>query len=468
MNLLSQVRGKAQRNRHYGCLEYATSCPWCGGTDRFHIYDLPPFGWFHCLDSKQGRAGCGRKGDGIQYVMLQTGATFADACQQLGIDPAQAGEARSKGWENDGHVLSTYSPKINTSWQMTALAFVRAAQALLSTFPIVVEYLERRGLTRDTIAQAHIGYYPSYKFVKGETWGLGQGKLLLPAGIVIPWLDSDGNVACLRIRRFPGDESQEAQKFYEDNRYRVIRGSSSGMLYRESTVRSGGNVALFEGEFDSLIAHQSGVSVATVATGSTAWGKANEAHVIGLLASAREVLVCFDTDANEAGEKASQWWLDRLGNAKRWRPLWKDANAMSESGADIGAWLSLGLHDESVKEKQADGTVETTPHGDFHCAMCEGEVEYYLEEGMPLCEKHYRMYEQIPVIAYEPTEEEALILDRLAPYGARLLYGCSTCGCRMVWRCQGDWTCVRCSPGILWSDELRRRIARLSAIEETQ
>lgn len=384
-------------NRVYGSREYTSSCPWCHGTNRFHLYpdcnDIPgvgPLGYFECMDSSKGRAGCGRKGDMLSYLEQQHGLNFIQACQHLDIDPHLIITYRRA---NKGLAPVTYRPRekahaeTSDDWRVTAHALSRNAAAyLLSQKEEPFEYLLGRGLTEVTIQRARLGYYPQYKIVKGDLWGYPGKRLLLPRGIVIPWFDALGNVVCIRFRRLPSDESDEARKYYgvdaktgEINRYKALRGVSSAYLYGSDRVVNGEPVALFEGEIDALIAGQAEVCPC-VATGSTGWAHSEEA--LSLLAGCRKVLVCFDNDPNNAGERASQFWLAELSNAVRHRPYWSDANALALAGVHIKAWLELaveedtltcadcGMDDDAVPEEAIFSYDET---GRSYCPTCWGK-----------------------------------------------------------------------------------------------
>jgi DNA primase len=277
------------RSKFYGS-EYTGACPWCGGSNRFHVWpdcnDIPgigPLGRFQCMGSKQGRAGCDRSGDMLSYLEQHDGLTFAQACQRLDIDPQLIINYRRA---NKGLAPTTYKPReraiaeTSDSWKMTAHALSRNASACLTGEPL--DYLLSRGLIEATIKRARLGYYPRYKLVKGDKWGMPGKQLLLPHGIVIPWFDALGNVVCIRFRRLPSDESEDAKKYYgvnettgEINRYRAIRGVSSAYLYGSDQVVSGEPAALFEGEIDALIAGQAEVCNC-VATGSTGWAHSEE------------------------------------------------------------------------------------------------------------------------------------------------------------------------------------------------
>ena len=320
------------------------------------------------MGSKQGRAGCDRSGDMLSYLEQHDGLSFAQACQRLDIDPQQIINYRR---ENKGQAPITYAPRqkahaeTSDDWRVTAHALSRLAAAHLRDEPLT--YLLTRGLTEDTIKRARLGYYPHYKTVKGDKWGLPGQRIKMPCGIVIPWFDALGNVVCIRFRRLPTDESEDARNYYgvdektgQINRYRAVRGVSSAFLYGCELVESGRAVALFEGEIDALIAGQCDVCPC-VATGSTSWARSEES--LSLLAGCSRVLVCFDNDQNNAGERASTYWLDELSNATRHRPYWNDANTLALAGVDIKAWLELAFTPEEVQEPEE---IEEP----FLCSVC--------------------------------------------------------------------------------------------------
>ena len=97
---------------------------------------------------------------------------------------------------------------------------------------------------------------------------------------------------------------------------------------------------LVEGEFDALTIRQEASDlVVAVASGSTMG--ARRIKWLARLALAPLVLVAFDAD--DAGEQASNYWLDVLENARRWRPYWDDASGLAHDGADVRAWIQKGV-----------------------------------------------------------------------------------------------------------------------------
>lgn len=57
--------------------EYHGPCPWCGGHDRFVVFANEDRYW--CRGGEKGGAGCGKKGDAIQYLRDYKGMSFQEA-----------------------------------------------------------------------------------------------------------------------------------------------------------------------------------------------------------------------------------------------------------------------------------------------------------------------------------------------------------------------------------------------------
>ncbi len=394
---------KTAYSRHWQSDEYTGACPWCGGTNRFHVWpdaedipDVGPIGRYSCMGSEAGRSGCGRKGNGIDYVCERRGIPFADACKVLGVDAqkvldyrrSQNGTAAGARPAKERVEMKSLS-EINATWRSNALALARQASSYLAGEPL--DYLTGRGLQVSTIRNHVLGYYPSYKWVNASLWGAAEGRMSIPRGIVIPWFNDENEVICIRFRRLPGDESDEARKHYgvdkktgQINRYKSLFGSSSHHLYGGDLLFPGCDAALFEGELDALVTTQeAGQSpICIVATGSTVG--ARSAMSRRKLAQCSQVLVCYNAD--EPGDKASNYWLEHLKNSRRWRPLWSDANDMMKDGINIAEWLILGF---SVESELAT----TTNDKPFICSVCGVDLNsvdrpFYNPDGVPFCNYH--------------------------------------------------------------------------------
>jgi DNA primase len=325
--------------------EYAGPCPWCGGTDRFHVW--PRRDRWACLGREQGRNGCGRHGDAIQYIREREGVSYAEACQILGAQPAAINSRRFQTWSSRPAHPPVATPEPATTapgptWQTQGWALISASQPHLldpTTGARAKSWLNtRRGLSDEILHTYGIGYNPSDRWETRSLWGLPPEtdlqtglpkRVWLPRGIVIPWMIG-GELWRVNIRRPAGEP-----------KYIGPAGFANG-LFNADKLRPGAPVALVEGEIDAMTIDQgAGDLITPVATGSTAGSRCT--RWIAQLALASVVLVAYDIDENGAGEKAADWWLNVLSNAKRWRPLWSDVNDMAVDGADLRQWVQAGI-----------------------------------------------------------------------------------------------------------------------------
>ena len=306
--------------------EYAGACPWCGGRDRFRVWAGE--GRYWCRQ-------CERKGDAIQYARDRYGLGYLAACAYVnvtprprdGVQPAAAVPAHES------------SEPPSDAWQARAIALGLAAADRLwaPEGSRALAWLQQRGLTIETIRAASLGFHENPACADGDlredpaAWGLpvGHSAVWAPRGITIPW-QSGGHLWRLNIRRPAGEPKYIGPAGWRN------------ALYGADRLAPGRPAVLVEGEFDALTVMQHADDLAiAVATGSTAGGQRTR-WIAGLAACSR-VLVAFDGD--EAGEKASAYWLSVLrGQARRWRAYYaKDANGLAQSGGAVREWVAAGL-----------------------------------------------------------------------------------------------------------------------------
>jgi DNA primase len=339
--------------------EYAGPCPFCGGTDRFRVWPKAGLsGRYKCMGYAEGRNGCGRAGDAIQYLRDREGLGFQEACVRLGIDQHQWSQQRP---DQAPAVPERLEPPSST-WQTAGWQLVQASIEHLHA-PAgakALAWLQGRGLDVAIIRHARLGYNPLDQYQDRTLWGLSAEHsqtdkpqtVWLPRGIVIPWM-IQGELWRVNIRRPVGDPKYVGPAGWKNALYLVDQfgadAGGSGVQQRP--------VVLVEGEVDALTVYQhAGDLVAAVATGST--GGARQLKWLAWLAAAPLVLVAYDAD--EPGEKAAAYWRDVLPNARRWRPFWQDANAMAQAGADVRRWIEVGLGGPIRTEsgRDADGAAQ--------------------------------------------------------------------------------------------------------------
>ena len=302
--------------------EYKGSCPFCGGTKRFRVQ--PEHNFWTCRD-------CNRHGDLIAYL-VDSGR----------IDKSEAYRLRHGGSSAPvtGAVARTPLPVAPTAaeppgelWQQRGREFASQSQRNLWSSPGVValKWLLQRGLRREAIREAGLGYHTHDAYESRETWGLPSGnRIWLPEGITIPWYISN-DLWRVNIRRL-GDLG-------DGPKYIGPAGFQNG-LYGADRLRYKKPAMLVEGELDALtIQQEAGDLVTACATGGASGSR--RAKWIAKLAVCSLVLVTFDAD--DAGKEARRYWLDTLAKGKHWQPYWGDVNQMHQDGVDVRQWVQRGL-----------------------------------------------------------------------------------------------------------------------------
>lgn len=319
--------------------EWAGPCLHCGGNDRCHIQPAHPdrHGSWMCRNCTEGGW---RNAPALVLAHHNTPYSpkaYAEACKLLELAPQSLqtplGMTARPPADSDAP---------GAAWQARAKDVVRDAQAALwndedAGASRARAYLAGRGLTRQSIIEAQLGYVPTPRFEDATRWGLPEShaSVCVPRGITIPWLIGSDmwriNVR-LPVRRGSGEQP-----------YQQPAGGGNA-LYRADTIQAGDVVVLVEGEFDALIvAQEARDSVRAVATGSTTHGR--RTRWIGRLSLAQLVLVAFDAEPTK-GDVAAQWWIDNLasGLARRLRPRGgKDPNEMFLGGRSIQRWIDEAM-----------------------------------------------------------------------------------------------------------------------------
>jgi hypothetical protein len=362
-NLVWRYTTLAGRKEMYG------PCPKCHGHDRFHVTR----DWFFCRQCHPVRGDC------IEFAMWINGQDFQAACEWLtqGHIPVRA----------DGLPLvrSRRRPRLRppqAQWQARARAFIKRSQVLLwqPKGKAGLEYLLERGLSEQIIRVAGLGYNLKDIHDAPEKWGVADKESIwLPGpGIVIPWLVEHEihrvNIRLLQPRLIKHENGKESAI-----RYIGPAGWAGAYpLYNADALHSGKPAILVEGEFCALTLMQEASDLITaVATGSTESGRADK--WLARLSACSLVLVAFDSEVDK-GDKAAQFWLKYLPNAKRWRPLLKDVNDMHKAGLDIHNWVEAGL---SATLPEAEIQAEADP-----ARWVDPELAYAIlaefEKGNPL------------------------------------------------------------------------------------
>lgn len=310
--------------------EWAGACPWCGGTDRFHV---TADGWF----CREGNGHCGRKGDIIRFVMERQNLSFVDAVNHLlqwqGGQPLPASRPHKEknfawDWRCD-------------EWQQMASAEIFRSHDRL---PSVMEYLNGRGITQDTARAYSLGY--------SQGW---YGPDDMRAAVTIPWF-GDGMISAVRYRFIKPDS--------DGLRYRLGKfpknssGSAGELILFRPPVRRSNIMILVEGEFNALSVYQT-TAYDAYATGSQSITAAQLDAIRQAAATYERVLVW--QDEPEAAQKLAGMLSNALAmrspvvNGKK-----LDANELLKTG-QLAALIDIKLGVASPSVRLSSPDTDNTP-----------------------------------------------------------------------------------------------------------
>lgn len=203
--------------------EYKSSCPRCGGVDRFSIQ--PNKQMKNCVGRYYCRQ-CGSAGDAISFARDFLGLSFQEAVDRTNatvggnkvrfpfIEPKQ--QASTK--------VAITRP--SSLWQEKAKSFTMWAHERINSNAKSLEWLRSRGLSLEAIEKYKIGWCSTDLWRERSSWGIDASegkKLWLPQGVVIPTFDKKGNVLRIKIRRDNYRVGDEVGK------YIVVSGSMNGL-----------------------------------------------------------------------------------------------------------------------------------------------------------------------------------------------------------------------------------------------
>ncbi|MGV3604877.1 MAG: CHC2 zinc finger domain-containing protein [Planctomycetaceae bacterium] len=310
--------------------------------------------------------GCGAKGDAVEWIKLRHGLGFKQAVEYLGGNLSSATVRTTAGNAIKSPAMppkparATLKPSAAMpmdSWQQTVAIILERAEAALwsPTGARALEYLQARGLTKETIKANRLGFQATDENLHGT---------FVSAGILIPWFT--GNLPrFVQIRRKTGCEPK----------YRAIAGGARGEFY-PMPPKVGRVVLICEGEFDAMLARQEvGDLVEVVTLGGAADQITADAAFV--LACSPCILIATDTD--RAGEQAAQRWLEISRGTRRIKPPGgKDITEAFTAGADLREWIHDEL--ESVRP-QAKATTEPPAELAIESEFIANAVEVMLPDG---------------------------------------------------------------------------------------
>lgn len=309
-------------------------CPRCGGENRFRLQP----NYSGISHHEGGRWICNKChpkwSDSPGYLMAFHKMTYLDACRELGIEPKGRHEFQVSASRPNWKPSEAAQPP--SVWQEQAAKFIARAKKNLwkDTGSGTMAYLESRGISRNCINWARLGWNPGENFDAYENWGLlsdrnekgNLKKVWLPEGIVIPVFGLNGQILRVKIRR---SEPDAAPKYIA-----ITGGAATSFM----VLGNAPAVVIVEAELDALLLYQEAGDLATMmAAGSAQYKPDSEAF--DRLNPAPAVLVALD--AEQSGYAAWKWWRENLPNAQFCPvPVGKDPTEALYQEIDLRAWVS--------------------------------------------------------------------------------------------------------------------------------
>ena len=312
---INEVVGQYVTLRRAG-RNFVAQCPFHKErTPSFHV--SPERGSYMCF-------GCGEKGDIFSFVQKIEGVDFVTALKQLA---KQAGvELKQRQFNPHQAEDKNKEERLYDVCEEATVFF----ESVLKGRKDIQEYLKARGVHEDTIKAWRLGYAPAswedaskHLLMKGFTQdevveaGLAARSERKPGEVydrfrgrvMFPLFDAGGKVIAFSGRFFekvPGQSGEEEPAKYV-NSPETILFKKSRVLYgfdrAKNFIRKADCILLVEGQFDVVLAHQSGLPF-TVAVSGTALTP-EHLSLLGRLSKRLVLALDGDTAGIRAGLKSS-------------------------------------------------------------------------------------------------------------------------------------------------------------------
>jgi len=347
---------------------HSSRCPIHHGNNptAFHVYRTQDgLEHYHCFTNcPEGANG----GDAIAFYMRWRQVDFKTAvtelAQRAGIVPDNGNGQRPepRPAKPVARVLIDQPDEPPSKiWSFRASVFIDYAESELwkGTAQGAQDYLMfDRGLEENTIRHFRLGYNPRDLFDDPAKWGQDAQRVWCPRGIVIP------HTLFINVRRpLPGDALAArigAVKDLKETKFAGVRGGRRGMF---GTITGKPIVVLAEGEFDTMLAHQSASEFCDVATLGGARHRL-DSHDAALLAGASIIVAVLDDD--EAGQRGAAYLASVTKRVCMVIPPDHDLTDAWKRGVNLRQWIG-GL----VAQK-----METLLNG-LHCEPPEDWLTFY-------------------------------------------------------------------------------------------
>ncbi len=274
-------------------------------TPSFNV--VPHKGIYHCF-------GCGEGGDVFRFVMKTRGLSFMEAVKEVGAICGIQVEERQLSPDEQRRqkaqaTLYDVCEQACSFFQSVLLTRPEGAPAR--------EYLERRGMTAETIQRFRLGFAPdswdalldhlhrrgippemavSAGIAKARERGKGA-YALFRGRVIVPIQDARGRVVAFGGRILEGD----GPKYVNSSESEIYQKSKTlfALPQARNAIQRKGRVLVVEGYFDVLSLHQAGFEEAVAACGTSLTAE----HLGVLSRLSTRAIALFDSDA--AGVRAA-------------------------------------------------------------------------------------------------------------------------------------------------------------------
>lgn len=261
---------------------------------------------WHCF-------GCNEGGDIFGFIMRMEGVDFSEALRILA--------------KKAGIVLQRQNPAINS--QKTKFIDILEAAANfffeeLKKSSIAKEYIDKRGLSAETVVQFRLGFSPqSWDALLNYLEGRGfRAEDIVSAGLVIekdgkffdrfrgrimfPIMNHYGNVVGFTARVLPQFDDGKMGKYINTPETLLYKKSEIlyGLNFAKQDIKKERCVVVVEGNMDVIALHQAGFKNATATSGTAM----THEQLMLLKRFTENIIVCFDADS--AGIQAALRGID--------------------------------------------------------------------------------------------------------------------------------------------------------------
>lgn len=352
--------------------EYAGPCPFCGGTDRFHVRPK------------------GKHDYGVWFCRNCTNGEFKDVidfyAKRENVSKIEAAKAISNG--DVPMKMGGYTPPIAVAktppedlWQQRANAIIQKCHEILwnPEGQEARQWLsEVKGLSEETIRHFRLGFcpggYDKGRKIAGEwVWG----------GIIVPCI-ANGRVWYVKSRRVWGAIPNCGDDGTKRDKYRHLKGGIGDAIFNYDDLKGKSKAVLCEGELDAMLCWQElqNTAVGVISLGS-------QSNVIDLVTWGQNLLplvdmgVLLDCDGKSDGGAAKLESMSQIMHRIN-VPVGKDPSSFRSAGGNIRRWLTneMGLA-PIVVEWPTDTKVSLPKRTKV---MTDGRIEAHYRSRLELAE----------------------------------------------------------------------------------